>query len=243
LNLKDVCFLFTCFLFACTDGTTAFDIPLNPPLVDDYEDEGVILEDNETVSEVEGAIDNNDDINNKESNESIQTFDIDNDDDESQRNTSNDNEINLNDNELDSINADPEVSFASEEYAPEYNTNEDDISYDEEENNDNDVPTHGYNLRPNRERNYEHKYGYSNINHHRPQDAFAHRYGFALHVMMTQMSAKKGLQLFGEKAADAIVKEFKQLHDKEVFIPRLYNSITPEERKKESIKSNYIDQS
>jgi hypothetical protein len=53
-----------------------------------------------------------------------------------------------------------------------------------------------------------------------------------LHVMMTQMSAKKGLQLFSEKVADSIVKEFKQLHNKEVFIPQLYNSITPEGRKK-----------
>ncbi len=35
--------------------------------------------------------------------------------------------------------------------------------------------------------------------------------------MMVQVSAKKGLKLFGEQAAMAIITEFKQLHDKAVF--------------------------
>jgi hypothetical protein len=68
------------FVFTRTDGTAVFDPPLNPPLVDDYEDEGAILEDEETILEDEGAIKNNNDDNSEESNTSIQTFEIDNDD-------------------------------------------------------------------------------------------------------------------------------------------------------------------
>jgi hypothetical protein len=64
-----------------------------------------------------------------------------------------------------------------------------------------------------------------------PHD-FNNRYGYAFHVMMTQMSAKKGLKLHGVKAAEAIVAEFQQLHDKQVFMPRQYNSLTPEQRRK-----------
>jgi hypothetical protein len=64
-----------------------------------------------------------------------------------------------------------------------------------------------------------------------PHD-FNNRYGYAFHVIMTQMSAKKGLKLHGEKAAEAIVNEFQQLHDKQVFIPRQYQSLTPEQRQR-----------
>jgi hypothetical protein len=46
---------------------------------------------------------------------------------------------------------------------------------------------------------------------------YTNRYGYAAHVMMVQVSAKKGLQLFGEQAAMAIITEFRQLHDKSVF--------------------------
>jgi len=40
----------------------------------------------------------------------------------------------------------------------------------------------------------------------------------AAHVIFTQKSARKGLKMFEEKAADAIIEEFKQIHDREVFV-------------------------
>jgi hypothetical protein len=49
---------------------------------------------------------------------------------------------------------------------------------------------------------------------------------------MTQMSTKKGLKKHSKKDAEAIVKEFKQLRDKEVFKPRYANSLTPTEKRK-----------
>ena len=38
-------------------------------------------------------------------------------------------------------------------------------------------------------------------------------YEKALHVMFTQMSAQKGIKMFGEKAVAAMFKELKQLND------------------------------
>lgn len=48
--------------------------------------------------------------------------------------------------------------------------------------------------------------------------------------MVQQMSAQKGLKLFGERAAAAIVKECRQLHDKKVFIPIRFDELTKEQR-------------
>ena len=45
------------------------------------------------------------------------------------------------------------------------------------------------------------------------------------------MSARKGLKFYGERAADVIVTEFKQLHDQEVFEPIKWNSLTSLQRK------------
>ena len=59
---------------------------------------------------------------------------------------------------------------------------------------------------------------------------FHHQYGYAAHIMVQQMSAKKGLKLFGERAAAAIVKECKQLHDKQVFIPISFDKLTSAQR-------------
>lgn len=59
---------------------------------------------------------------------------------------------------------------------------------------------------------------------------FHHKYGYAAHIMVQQMSAKKGLKLFGERAAAAIVKECKQLHDKQVFIPISFDKLTSAQR-------------
>ena len=61
---------------------------------------------------------------------------------------------------------------------------------------------------------------------------YTNRYGYAAHMLMVQVSAKKGLKLFGERAAVAIITEFKQLHDKAVFKPVAQHSIPYEEKRK-----------
>ena len=66
----------------------------------------------------------------------------------------------------------------------------------------------------------------------KPYDAFGKRYGFLLHVMMAQMSSKKGPEKFGERATDAIIEEFQQLHEKYVFVPRYFTDLTSEQRRK-----------
>ena len=68
--------------------------------------------------------------------------------------------------------------------------------------------------------------------HVRSPSDYTNRYGYAAHVMLVQVSAKKGLQMFGERAALAIIKEFKQLHDKAVFRPIHSKTIPFEERRK-----------
>jgi len=50
--------------------------------------------------------------------------------------------------------------------------------------------------------------------------------------MMAQISVKKGLKNFGERAADAIMEEFSQLHNKKIFVPRYFHEITSEQRRK-----------
>ena len=52
------------------------------------------------------------------------------------------------------------------------------------------------------------------------------------HRCFTQMSAKRGIAVFGEKAIVAIFKEFKQLHDKGVFKPIHQNELTAAQKRK-----------
>ena len=49
---------------------------------------------------------------------------------------------------------------------------------------------------------------------------------------MTQMMAKKGIATYGEVAIQAILKEYKQLHDLNVFRPMKTKDIPVEERHK-----------
>ena len=49
---------------------------------------------------------------------------------------------------------------------------------------------------------------------------------------MTQMSANEGLKRFGEKAADALIKEWKQLDELDVFEGMFFNQLTSEDRSK-----------
>ena len=51
-----------------------------------------------------------------------------------------------------------------------------------------------------------------------------------LGIIMSQMSLKEGLRLFGERAEAGATKEMKQLHDMKTFFPRDPKSLTREER-------------
>ena len=49
---------------------------------------------------------------------------------------------------------------------------------------------------------------------------FSSRYGEAANYLFTQMTARRGLALFRKSATEAIVKEFQQLNNNKVFIPK-----------------------
>ena len=78
----------------------------------------------------------------------------------------------------------------------------------------NKTPTHGHNLRPKAPRDYK------------------HAHVTIENIVMTQHSIKKGLKLYGEAGAEAVVSEMQQLHDRDVIEPKSANMLTNEEKKK-----------
>jgi hypothetical protein len=79
----------------------------------------------------------------------------------------------------------------------------------------NKTPTHGHNLRLKAPRDYKHA-------HVTIED-----------IVMTQHSIKKGLKLYGEAGAEAVVSEMQQLHDRDMMIePKSASMLTNEEKKK-----------
>ena len=52
------------------------------------------------------------------------------------------------------------------------------------------------------------------------------------HVILTQMNIKEGLLAFGEKGNEAILKELRQLHQKNALLPIMKENLSYEERKK-----------
>ena len=78
----------------------------------------------------------------------------------------------------------------------------------------NKTPTHGHNLRPKAPRDYR------------------HAHVTIENIVMTQHSIKKGLKLYGEAGAEAVVSEMQQLHDRDVIEPKSANMLTNEEKKK-----------
>jgi hypothetical protein len=69
-----------------------------------------------------------------------------------------------------------------------------------------------------------------NLRPRRPRD-YGHLHTTLESVMMTQHSLKKGLQLYGEEAVQAVLKELKQVHDRKVMTPKKLKSLTPSERR------------
>lgn len=61
------------------------------------------------------------------------------------------------------------------------------------------------------------RYGTCNHNHDlqpcRPSCNYSHFHADLEHTMMTQYNVKKGLKMFGQASAEAVIEEMKQLHD------------------------------
>ena len=62
-----------------------------------------------------------------------------------------------------------------------------------------------------------------------------------LGVIMTQLSLREGLKLFGERGKQGALKEMKQLHDMRTFIPRDLPYISEGERHRGSKRENMCE--
>jgi hypothetical protein len=94
-----------------------------------------------------------------------------------------------------------------------------------------------YSLRKGRERNYDHKLAHqmdtttstktylpTQLCQHTPQQTVTA-------YIMTQMSVASGIKTYGKPAAEAILKEFCQLHDKGVLDPKMATTLTTQQKK------------
>jgi hypothetical protein len=79
-------------------------------------------------------------------------------------------------------------------------------------------------LRPNRHRDYSYKYGYTAGQIHRD-------IGKSIHALVfTQMSARAGIKKHGKHAEEALLKEFRQFKDMDVFEPLYAHTLTPTQK-------------
>jgi hypothetical protein len=80
-----------------------------------------------------------------------------------------------------------------------------------------------------------HKYGTHNrrdgLCPQKPRN-YSHLYADLEHTAFTQYNVRKGLKIFGEAGAQAVVKEMQQLHDRGVIKPRLAAMLTREEKRR-----------
>ncbi len=96
-----------------------------------------------------------------------------------------------------------------------------------------------YNLRPDRQRSYNHRFDHqmdqaSNANSYDAGTTLLHQHKITRVItglVMTQMSAIAGIKKFGQPAIDALTKEFKQLHEKNVFSPQHPRSLSREQKR------------
>lgn len=124
----------------------------------------------------------------------------------------------------------------SQDHEEESDTNQEHIT--SEEDYSTNTPTHRHNLRRNSKPSYKYKYGMNATmlgdleeSIFKPSDQFESRYGHAFHILMTHISANRGLKISGELAENTIVDEFKPLvHTENVFEPKMFNILTPKQR-------------
>ena len=71
-----------------------------------------------------------------------------------------------------------------------------------------------------------------NLRARKPRD-YGHLHSTTLeHTAMTQFTMERGIKEYGEKGVQAVAKEMKQLHDREVLEPKDPNEMTREERRR-----------
>jgi hypothetical protein len=87
-----------------------------------------------------------------------------------------------------------------------------DVSTEEDMDQRYGARTHRHELRPRKPRDYRHLY---------PD---------LEHTALTQYNVRKGLKIFGEAGAQAVIEEMQQLHDRSVIEPKLANMLTNEEK-------------
>jgi hypothetical protein len=102
--------------------------------------------------------------------------------------------------------------------------------------NDDNVETPGVEtVNPDVEEEMDTQYGERTSDHQlhprRPRD-YSHMHTQLENIMMTQYSIKKGLQVFGEAGAEAVISKMEQLHDRGVIMPKAANMLTREEKRK-----------
>ena len=98
------------------------------------------------------------------------------------------------------------------------------------------VPTHRYNLRNNRQRKYDNFNGnYTNphqfIHFMNKNEKCVDTYQFIVAMCFTQMSAAKGIKMYGQAAVDALLKEFSQLNDLKCFKSICASTLSSAEKK------------
>jgi Reverse transcriptase (RNA-dependent DNA polymerase) len=76
---------------------------------------------------------------------------------------------------------------------------------------------------------YGRRLGKYNLRARKPRD-YSHLHTTLESIVMTQHSVRKGLRIFGEAGVDAVLKELKQLYDREVVRPVGREDMTDEER-------------
>jgi hypothetical protein len=98
-------------------------------------------------------------------------------------------------------------------------------------------PTPRYNLRPARDRTYEHRLDHlmdasnGTQSYEPPVQLLQHTTQQVITAyVLTQMSAAAGIKVFGQPAVDAIQKEFCQLHNKGVFSPQYAHSLYSQQK-------------
>ena len=79
----------------------------------------------------------------------------------------------------------------------------------------------------------DHKYGPQSHNcdlqPQKPCD-YSHLHGDLEHMALTQYNVKKGLKIFGEAGAQAVIMEMQPLHEGDVIVPKHVSMLTQEEK-------------
>ena len=97
-----------------------------------------------------------------------------------------------------------------------------------------DEPTHGYNLRSDRAPSYQHLFGHQFFQQALQTNAFKSKtiQKYITGFMLTQMTATAGIKKHGQRAIEAPMNEFLQLHNKDVFEPMHAHKLTNDQKRR-----------